>query len=166
MVTTACFWGQASPTATGAGTNIAVGATYSNYEFPYGKHHSGGYTIFGDANLTRALGLEAEYRSVTLGGPEDTRFKNLLIGPRYTFTHHRFSPYLKVLVGRGDFTFPYSYAKGSYFVIAPGGGLDLRLGESRASLRLFDFEYQTWPDFTYGAAHPYGLSAGLKFRVF
>ena len=160
------LWGQASPTATGAGSYVAVGATYSNYEFPYGKQHSGGYTIFGDAHLTRAIGLEAEYRSIALDGAEGTRFKNLLVGPRYAFTRHHVSPYLKVLLGRGEFTFPYSYAKGSYFVVAPGGGVDFQLGSSRASVRLFDFEYQNWSDFTYGSAHPFGISAGLKFRVF
>lgn len=163
----ASLYGQASPTATGPGSYIAVGATYSYFQFPYGKQSSGGYTIFGDANLTRALGLEAEYRRVDLGTAEQTRFSNLLIGPRYAFTlHHHISPYLRLLVGRGTFDFPYTYAQGSYFTIAPGAGVDLQLRESRVSLRLIDFEYQTWPDFTYGAAHPYGVSAGLKFRVF
>ena len=47
--------------------------------------------------------------------------------------------------------------------IAPGAGVDLRLGQ-RWRVRLVDFEYQDWPGFTYGAIHPYGVTAGISFQ--
>jgi hypothetical protein len=90
-----------------------------------------------------------------------------LIGPRYSlFTVDRkFYPYVKGLVGIGQFNFPYNYAKGTYLAVAPGGGLDYRLSH-RVRLRLVDFEYQLWPKFTYGNMSSYGISTGLRVRIF
>jgi hypothetical protein len=33
-------------------------------------------------------------------------------------------------------------------------------------LRLIDGEYQYWPQFTFGPLSSYGISAGLRIRVF
>jgi hypothetical protein len=41
--------------------------------------------------------------------------------------------------------------------------VDLRLGQ-RWRVRLADFEYQDWPGFTFGAIHPYGVTAGISFQ--
>jgi hypothetical protein len=53
------------------------------------------------------------------------------------------------------------YADGSYFVLAPGGGVNLALGRSRYSVRLVDFEYQWWLNFPFGTLRPYGASTGI-----
>ena len=66
----------------------------------------------------------------------------------------------------GKFHYPYNYAEGSYFVLAPGAGLDVKIGQSRYSVRVIDFEYQSWPNFTYGGLNPYGVSAGVTVRIF
>jgi len=70
-----------------------------------------------------------------------------------------------VLVGFGLFNFPYNFAHGSYLVVAPGGGVDFRLNR-RFRVRLVDFEYQIWPQFTYGAMSSVGVSAGIRYRIF
>ena len=87
------------------------------------------------------------------------------VGPRYHFTRGKFQYYGKGLIGVGDFTFPYNYAHGSYLVISPGGGVDWRYTR-KISFRLADFEYQYWPQFTFGAMNSYGLSAGIRYHIF
>ena len=74
------------------------------------------------------------------------------------------APYAKFLAGAGRITLPYGYAHGGFLTYAPGAGVDIALSD-RVSLRAVDFEYQHWPQFTYGALHPYGLSAGISVRL-
>jgi hypothetical protein len=94
----------------------------------------------------------------------DTHESTYLIGPRISFGKHRLNPYAKLLMGLGRFNFPYDYGYESYFVVAPGAGVDLRLNQ-RVRLRLADFEYQEWPQFTFGPIQPYGISAGISISV-
>lgn len=157
---------QAKYAATGPGSYIALGGTVSAYEADYGKRLMGGGTLFLDAHLYRRIGAEAEVRSLSLHSDNGTRQSTYLIGPKLSALGYNWRPYAKFLVGRGHFTFPFGYAQGSYFVLAPGGGVDWRVRKSRLILRLIDVEYQIWPGFTYGALHPYGVSTGLSFRIF
>ena len=158
--------GQAIPTAKRGGGYIAVGGTFSGFQSVYNKQWVEGGTAFVDANLTRRFGLEGEARFLPLGAQSGTKTSEYLIGPRVSATWPKYRPYVKVLVGTGRFTFPYDYAKGSYFVLAPGAGLDIPILHGRANLRVIDFEYQGWKDFQFSTARPYGFSSGLSIRVF
>jgi hypothetical protein len=73
-------------------------------------------------------------------------------------------PYAKFLAGAGLITLPYGYAHGGFLTYAPGAGVDVPLTD-RISVRAIEFEYQHWPQFTYGALSPYGLSTGVSFRL-
>lgn len=157
---------QAIYAGKGPGTYITVGATASGYESDYGKTLLGGATIYADANLYRRIGVEAEGRFLRYRSPNDLRETMYLVGPKISSNARSIRPYGKFLVGRGEFNFPFNYATGSYFVMAPGAGLDWRVGHSRWMVRVVDFEYQLWPQFSYGALHPYGASSGISFRVF
>jgi len=35
----------------------------------------------------------------------------------------------------------------------------------RFAVRIVDFEYQMWHNFPYGSLRPYGVSAGISFRI-
>ena len=72
---------------------------------------------------------------------------------------------MKALAGVGEFNFPYNYATGSYLVVAPGGGLDYRINRL-IRIRVADFEYQLWPQFTYGSMSSFGVSTGIRVRIF
>ena len=157
---------QAIPAATGPGSYLKVGVAVDGYHLPYGEQRVAGITGLLDANLTQRFGLEAEASTLRFGARADTRANTYLIGPRVSILRGTLQPYAKILFGRGDFTFPYDYADGSYPVIAPGGGLDIRVLHGRAYIRAIDFEYQDWRDFTFGASHPYGVSAGVSVRIF
>lgn len=156
---------QAVPTATGPGGRLSLGIAASAFQSDYGKRTIGGGAVYVDANLTMHLGIEAEARRLQYNEEAGIRQTTYLAGPRLTLRPHAFSPYAKLLVGIGQFHFPYGYADGRYFVVAPGAGIDYRLRGGGIKLRLIDFEYQDWPQFTYGQLHPYGLSAGLSIRL-
>jgi Outer membrane protein beta-barrel domain len=165
----ACFCSlaraQATATASVSGVSLSVGGGYSYYHADYGHRMLGGYSIFADYDRTPRWGLEFEVRALRFNQEFNTHQTTLLIGPRYAYRRNRFSAYAKLLLGDGRFHFPYNYADGSYFVLAPGGGIDVPLGDSRFTIRAVDLEYQSWPNFSFGGLHPYGYSGGISFRV-
>jgi hypothetical protein len=156
---------QAIPTASMAGTGISVGATYSDYQADYGKRYLGGYAIHAEWDKTPRLGLQFEARVLRYNEEVGTHQTTFLIGPKFTLRRPWFSPYAKFLVGEGKFHFPYDYAEGTYLVLAPGAGIDVPLGQTRYTIRLIDFEYQSWPNFTFGGLTPYGFSGGVSIRI-
>lgn len=158
---------QASPTEIGPGSYFAVGGTASLYQSAYGQRTLGGASVYADANMTWRYGLESEARWLNQNEDPATHAHETtyLAGPRYSFRAGGIAPYAKLLVGEGVFSFPYNYAEGHYLVMAPGAGVDLKVGP-RIRLRLIDVEYQVWPQFSFGAIHPYGVSFGLSYRIF
>jgi hypothetical protein len=163
LVSRHAAFAQALPTGTGPGAYVIAGGTYSEFQADYGSRTISGASIFVDANLDWRYGIETEARRMAY--PDfGERQSTLLAGPRWSFRPKGIVPYVKLLVGGGRFDFPYGYGVGNYFVVAPGAGVDLRLGQ-RVRLRLVDFEYQMWPGFTFGSIHPYGVSAGISYQI-
>lgn len=159
------LFAQALPTATGPGAYVAVGVGGALYRADYGKNDLGGAVVWVDASLPRKIGLEAEGRFLRYHQQTQVYQDTYLIGPRYAFRPSHLVPYVKMPVGLGHMRFPYNYGTGNYFVLAPGGGVDYWLGD-RVRIRAVDVEYQFWPQFTFGTLHPYGVSAGVAFRIF
>ena len=124
-----------------------------------------GISGFIDADTRRHLGVEGEARWLVFRQTYNVHATTYSIGPRYYMTFGRFQPYVKGLVGLGEFNFPYNDARGSYLVATSGGGVDYRLNR-RIRLRLADFEYQYWPEFTYNAMTSYGISSGIRVSVY
>jgi hypothetical protein len=166
-----CLWmgrtatAQVVPAGDGGGVNIFAGVTGSGFAVQYGQQKILGVTAFVDANTRRAVGFEGEARWLMFHEAEDVHVTTWLAGPRYHRTMGKIQIYGKGLVGVGEFDFPYNYAHGRYFVVAPGGGVDFTLSH-RVRLRLADAEYQYWPQFTFGPMSSFGISTGLRIRVF
>jgi hypothetical protein len=156
---------QALPTATAPGAYISIGGGVALFDSGYGKQGIAGTSLYVDINPVRAVGLEAEGRWMRERAVPNIKESTYLIGPRVQLRRGPFTPYVKTLVGVAHFTYPYNDAKGEYFVIAPGVGVDLMLGQN-FKIRLVDLEYQEWPQFTFGTISPYGVSCGISFRVF
>jgi len=157
---------QSEPAGIGPGRYIQVGGQVSGYHINYGMQSLGGAGIFADANFYRKFGVEAEARMFRFHESEEVHDSTYLVGPRFSILSGRFRPYAKLLVGRGEFYYPFHYAKGSYNVVAPGGGIDWHPEGTRLTIRVLDVETQNWPNFSYGSLHAYGISSGIALRVF
>lgn len=159
---------QSPESATGGEPALSAGALVSGNYLDYGKRWLGGGGAFVDATINWRLGIEAEANWAILHQQSQTHANTWLIGPRYQLnamgSNYRYQPYVKFLIGDGRFNFPYNYAYGNYFVMAPGAGVDYRLNY-RLRIRLADFEYQYWPEFTYGATSNLSISAGVRYRI-
>ncbi|HEY4356233.1 MAG TPA: outer membrane beta-barrel protein [Acidobacteriaceae bacterium] len=156
--------GQAYATASGPGSYVAVGGGASLFQADYGKRDIGGAQAFVDINPTWRYGIEAEGRWLRYHTDEDVTETNYFIGPRVSIRPGPFRPYAKFMVGAGHIVLPFHYAEGTFFTMAPGGGIEYTLGD-RFAVRIVDFEYQLWHNFPYGSLRPYGVSAGLSFRI-
>lgn len=159
---------QSSEAATGDWSSLAVGGSVNATRLQYGQRWLIGGTVFADADFTWRYGIEGETNWEVLRQVENTHATTYLFGPRYQLAgfgpNAQWRPYVKFLAGDGYFDFPYNYAWGNYFVMAPGAGLDYRVN-SRIRLRLFDVEDQYWPRFTYGSMTNLSVSAGVRYRI-
>jgi hypothetical protein len=156
---------QAKPAGVGPGLYTTVGIAGSAFQTDYGKTIMYAPTIYVDAHIHRYFGIEAEARFLRYGGKNGVQMDEYMVGPRYVFKPEGWVPYVKMPVGLAKMKFPYGLATGNYFVMAPGAGLEKWIANDNIHIRLIDVEYQLWPQFTYGTLHPYGVSAGISFRV-
>jgi hypothetical protein len=155
---------QAQATASGPGSYVAVGGGVSALQADYGKRVLGGGFAFVDVHPHWRYGLEGEARYLRLHTDENVTETTYIGGAHVYLRPQAFRPYVKFLAGVGRLNFPFGYAYGTYLVLAPGAGIDYMITD-RLSVRAIDFEYQDWPQFSYGALHPYGVSVGVSFRV-
>jgi hypothetical protein len=165
-------YAQTVPSAYRDTIRFSAGGTASGYHLGYGDLKIGGASAFFDIDNLHHFGVEGEARWLRFhlsddqrGPAADEHAATYLVGPRYYRYYGKFQPYAKVLVGLGQFNYPYNYAKENDLVVAPGGGFDYRLTR-RIRFRAVDFEYQLWPQFNYGRMSSYGVSTGLRIKIF
>ena len=167
QVTPTAYRGQLSLTAGGIGSGFqpdyaggGVAEASPNWIFGFGA--------FADLKMTRWVGIEGEMRWLRLNSYVNITEDNYLIGPKvpiHEFTRYGITPYGKALFGLGRMNFEYNEAYGRFADIAIGGGVDMKLSE-RWIFRPVDFEYQFWPNWINGTLKPYGVSAGIAYKVF
>jgi hypothetical protein len=159
---------QSQESAVGGEQYLSVGGNVNGTYLGYGKRWLGGAGASVDIGINPWIGAEGEANFTFYRQFANTHATTYLAGPRYTFgsmgSSYRFRPYAKCLIGVGYFNFPYNYGHGSYFVLAPGGGVDYRL-TYRFRLRLADFEYQYWPQFSFGATQNYAITTGVRYII-
>jgi hypothetical protein len=159
---------QSPESSYGADQRITVGADINGTYLDYGKRWIGGAGGSVDANLNWRLGIEGEGNVTFFRQFANTHETTYLAGPRYQFnalgSSYRYRPYVKFLIGVEQFNFPYNYATGNYFVMAPGAGIDYRLSY-HWRLRLVDFEYQYAPQFSFGATSNFGITTGIRYNI-
>jgi hypothetical protein len=166
-----CFAGlrpafsQVVPSGDSGGYNLTVGATATGYALQYGDRKLIGIAAIADLDTKRRIGFEGEAQWLVFHQTANVHTTTWLVGPRYHLTYGRFQPYAKGLIGFGQFNYPYNLGRDTDLVIAPGGGVDYRINR-RVRVRLADFEYQFWPQFHYGALSSYGVSSGIRIRIF
>jgi opacity protein-like surface antigen len=157
-------WGQSEESANAGRAMLSAGVAVSGFTLQYGDRKMLGITAWVDADTIRRFGVEGEMRRLEYHQTANVHAETYLAGVRYHFNVGRMQPYIKALGGDGRFNFPYNFATGNYFVVAGGGGLDYRLSH-RWTARA-DFEYQEWPQFTFGAMNSVGGTVGIRYRIF
>ena len=89
-----------------------AGGGASLYYVQYGEQKLVGATGFVDADSANGIGVEGEGRWLEFHEFAQVHAETYLVGPRYHIDINRFQPYIKGMVGAGDFNFPYNYAQG------------------------------------------------------
>jgi hypothetical protein len=179
----ASSYAQVVPSAYARGLAIAAGGEasvfqpdYTGYGVPQAAPLRGyliGIGTFVDVKFTPWVQIEGEGRWLRFNQFGGVYEDNYLVGPRlpiYKLRFWRATPYAKVLIGYGRLNFENGTGWGRYTALAYGGGLDMKLTK-RIDLRLPDFEYQQWLDWSEGTPKtynllPYGLNAGISYQVF
>ena len=166
---------QSQYSAERAPVSFTMGGAYSFFDASYGGYKVMGavaYATFSPV-IWDHVALEGEGRWLTQNASRGFREYNYLAGPLYRITlveHRGLHPYVKGLIGAGVVDFPNHLAVGRYFVLAPGGGVDLTLNR-RWRLRA-DYEYQIWPrspdipGMDLPTMKPNGVTVGVTYRVF
>lgn len=152
---------QAVPMATRLASG-QIGAGFSFAIPDYAQTYIKGYTVYGDFDLWRRIGIEADVHRVNVLTPTDIGEDTYLIGPRFSLIRQRrVNVYAKVLGGLGSF----EYQEGTYRpthtdnfgVFAVGGGIDFRASR-HINIRAIDIEAQKWPSYGTPGFPAHGLT--------
>lgn len=170
LTVSAQLHGQASPTASRV-ADLQAGGTFNFASPDYTQKTFKGFGFYTTFDFKSHFGVEAEFHQ--LNGPtsaEGIYERTYEIGPRYVLHYGRFSPYAKIMFGRGVFNFPVSAsnltngtaANLAYNMWAGGIGTDYRLRRS-INIRA-DYEFQQWGGFPPHGLTPRVLSIGVAYH--
>ena len=152
---------QAIPTASRVG-DAQIGIGYSAAKPDYVQQTFQGFTAYGDFDFTRHLGVEAEFHQVFSTNGDRSFERTYEIGGRYFRTYGPLIPYVKAMIGRGDFNYPFGHTELGYNMFAGGAGADFSLG---SYLRVRgEYEFQKWTSFPNGGFTPQIVTIGVAYR--
>lgn len=152
---------QAVPAATRI-RSAQVGVGFSFAVPDYGGTYIKGFSAYGDADLWRRVGVEADVHYISVFTPTDIGEDTYLIGPRFSLIRQgRLNAYVKALGGIGRF----EYQKGYYAhphtdtfgAFAVGGGIEYKASK-HLNVRAIDIEAQKWPGYGTPGFASHGLS--------
>ncbi len=157
---------QVVPSVIKSPISLTVGGTVSAFDPDYIQNKLVGVGAFVDVSIFHGIGVEAEGRWQRFHETAEISQDNYLIGPRVQVLHFwRLRPYAKALGGFSNMNFEQGIGTGRFTTLAFGGGVDIKVTR-RWSVRAIDAEYQYWPSFLGGSLSPYGVSAGVSYRIF
>lgn len=142
--------------------SVQIGAGFSFAIPDYGQTYIKGYTVYGDADLWRRVGVEADVHQINVFTPTDIGEDTYLVGPRFTIMRRdRVRVYAKALGGIGRF----EYQSGTYHsphtdtfgVYSLGGGIEFRASQ-HINIRAVDIEAQKWPGYATPGFPAHGLT--------
>jgi hypothetical protein len=169
-VSAALLVAQTPPTASRLG-NLQIGATFNLASPDYSDQTFKGFGFYSTFDFRRHLGIEAEFHQLNDPNPAEGIYERTYeIGPRYVMHFGPFSPYAKLMVGRGVFNFPPSPSDPSggpaanlaFNMWAVGFGADYRVRPS-FNIRA-DYELQQWPSFPPNGLAPRVFSVGVAYH--
>ena len=152
---------QATSTASRAG-DLQIGVGFSTAKPDYGTQSFQGVTAYVDFNRHSHFGLEALFHQVSSTNSNQSYQRTYEVGGRYFRTYGPLVPYIKVMIGRGDFNYPFGQTDLSYNLYAGALGVDYELGP-HIRLRA-DYELQSWYGFPNEALTPQILSVAIAYH--
>jgi hypothetical protein len=164
-------WSQVVPSAYNQSLTLFVGGEVTGQYLQYGERKQLGATGLLDVDTNHHIGAEVETTWIHPRSVDNLHTLTFQAGPRYRINVRKYEPYVKFLAGVGEFSYPYHFfGTGGFLILSPGGGVDYNL-KHRIRLRLVDFEYTYWPEFTYnpGTTTPISsatISSGIRVRIF
>jgi Outer membrane protein beta-barrel domain len=155
------LYSQAIPTASRTG-DAQLGVGYSMATPDYIQHTFQGITAYADFDFRPHLGVEAEFHQVNSTRSDLSYQRTYEIGGRYLRTYGPLVPYVKVMIGRGQFNYPFGQTELAYNMFAGGVGADFKLG---LYLRIRgEYEYQRWSSFPNGGLTPHIITLGIAYH--
>jgi opacity protein-like surface antigen len=152
---------QALPTVSRAG-DLQIGVGYASAKPDYVQQTFQGLTLYADFDVRPHFGVEAEFHQAGSTTGNQMFERTYEIGGRYLRTYGALIPYVKAMIGRGDFNYPYGLAELSYNMFAGGAGADVKLGPW---LRVRgEYEYQSWRSFPNGGLAPRIVTIGVAYH--
>ena len=158
---TSLLHAQATSTASRAG-DLQIGLGFSTAKPDYAPQSFLGVTAYADFDRRSHFGLEAQFHQVSSANGDQSYQRTYEVGGRYFRTYGPIVPYLKVMIGRGDFNYPFGRTDLSYTLYAGALGADYALGPH---LRLrADCELQSWYGFPNESLTPQILSISVAYH--
>lgn len=158
----------------GGAASLWVGGEYADFKAGFPKDSTvrlNGIGAFATYNLNRHYGVEAHARFLNLKSWNGETEQAYLIGPRYSFLRgEKLRPFAMFQVGVVKIQYPFQMGTGTSFAMAPGGGVEYRLGRKLSVRAAYEFQMLTnSPDFTnepkFGI-RPTGATVGISYRIF
>ena len=166
--------GQTVADARGGAASLWAGVEYGNFKagFPRdGTVRLSGVGAFATYNWNRHYALEVHTRFLNLRSWYGETEQDYLAGPRYTFLRgEKLRPFAAFQVGFVKIQYPFQMGTGTSFAMAPGGGVEYRLGRKWSVRGAYEFQMlSNSPDFTneprFGI-RPSGATVGIAYRIF
>ena len=155
------LYGQAAPTASRSG-DAQIGIGYCSGRPDYTQQTFPGFAAYADFDFRPHFGVEAEVHQVYSTNGDLSFQRTYEIGGRYLRTYGPLVPYVKAMVGRGTFNYPFNRTELSYNMFAGGIGADVKLG---AYLRVRgEYEFQKWSSFPNGGLTPQIITIGVAYH--
>jgi hypothetical protein len=155
------LYSQALPTASRTG-DVQIGAGYSIARPDYVQQTFPGFAAYADFDFRPHIGVEGEFHQVYSTNGDQSYERTYAIGGRYFRTYGALVPYVKAMVGRGDFNYPFGQTELGYNLFAAGVGADLKLGPW---LRVRgEYEFQKWASFPNGGFTPQIVTIGAAYH--
>lgn len=155
------LFGQAKTTASKAG-DLQIGGGFVLARPDYVLQTYRGGAAYIDFDFSPHLGVEAEFHQVDTPDSNSVYERTYEIGARYHRTYGPLVPYVKGMIGRGKFNYPYGEANLAYNLFALGGGADVKFGEH---IRLRgEYEFQKWSSFPNGGLDPQLVTIGIAYH--
>jgi opacity protein-like surface antigen len=155
------LYSQAIPTASRTG-DVQIGAGYSIARPDYVQQTFPGFAAYADFDFRPHIGVEGEFHQVYSTNGDQSYERTYAIGGRYFRTYGALVPYVKAMVGRGDFNYPFGQTELGYNLFAAGVGADFKLGPW---LRVRgEYEFQKWSSFPNGGFTPQIVTIGAAYH--